>query len=263
VNENHHRLMNAISVLAIELPRPTIEKIARRLTTRSGGSMGAELVALGVTPRAQELLRELGESWNQNAEVESPAVAIALIAASDTAARITSQQLLEIVWTGPSAFGSPTRRVDQVLYELIDGAERDILLASYVAYKAEKALNALHGATQRGVDVRLILELADESGGKLIFDGLEQIKKTVPAARVFYWPLENRRRDSKGRHGIFHAKCLVADGNVTLVSSANLTDYGLEENIELGFLMRGAEVAERLKIHFERLVLQGDLREVS
>lgn len=263
MNENLDRLMSIISALAIELPRPTVEKVARQLMKESSRMAGADLAVLGVTPRAQDLLGELGASWNQNPEMPAPAIATALLAASATVARVASQQSLEIVWTGPSAFGSPIRRVDQALYELIDEAKHDVLLASYVTYKAEKALEALHGATKRGVGVRLILELADESGGKLRFDGLQEIKNAVPAAKVFYWPLENRRRDAKGRHGIFHAKCLVADGSVTLVSSANLTDYGLEDNIELGFLMRSVEVAERLKRHFDQLVFQGELRELS
>ncbi|MDE3038966.1 MAG: DISARM system phospholipase D-like protein DrmC [Nitrospirota bacterium] len=263
MNDSLNGLMNAISTVAIELPRPILEKVARQLMKESVRMTGVELAVLGVTPRAQELLHKLGESWRQNPEVPAPAIATALLASSDTAARVSSEQSLEIVWTGPSALGSPIRRVDQALYELIDEAERDVLLASYVTYKAEKALKALHGATKRGVEVRLVLELAEESGGKLNFDGLSQIKSKVPSAKVFYWPLENRRRDARGRHGIFHAKCLVADGNITLVSSANLTDYGLEENIELGFLMRSTEVAKRLKRHFEQLVFQGELRELS
>lgn len=263
MTENLDRLMNAISSLAIELPRPTLEKIARWLMKESVRMEAAELAALGVTSRAQELLRELGGSWRQNPEVSAPSIAIGILASSDTAARVSSEQSLEIVWTGPSAFGSPIRRVDQALYELIDEAKREIILATYVAYKAEKALHALRDATKRGVDVRLILELADQSGGNLSFDGFQEIKSAVPAAKVFYWPLENRRKDARGRQGIFHAKCLVADGNVTIVSSANLTDSGLEENIELGFLMRSVEVAERLKRHFEQLVIQGELRELS
>jgi cardiolipin synthase A/B len=263
VSENLDRLMNAVSILAIELPRPTLEKIARRLMKGSGRLVGGELTDLGVTPHAQELVRELSKSWNQNPEVPAPAIATALLAASSTVAQVGSQQSLEIVWTGPSAFGSPIRRVDQALYELIDQAKHDLLLASYVTYRAEKALKALNNATRRGVNVHLILELADESGGRLSFDGLGQMKRSVPAARVFYWPLEKRRRDSKGRPGIFHAKCLVVDNNLTLVSSANLTDYGLEDNIELGLLMRSFEAANRLRRHFEQLIFQGDLRELS
>jgi phosphatidylserine/phosphatidylglycerophosphate/cardiolipin synthase-like enzyme len=53
-------------------------------------------------------------------------------------------------------------------------------------------------------------------------------------------------------------KCLVADRKWALVSSANLTDYALEENMELGLLV-GETTAGRLAEHFEQLIARGEL----
>ena len=48
---------------------------------------------------------------------------------------------------------------------------------------------------------------------------------------TYRWPLERRPRDDEGRHGSLHAKCAVADRELLLISSANLTHYALSLNM--------------------------------
>ncbi|MNC98119.1 hypothetical protein D3C83_159870 [compost metagenome] len=55
-----------------------------------------------------------------------------------------------------------------------------------------------------------------------------------------------------------HAKCLVADRGRAMVSSANLTDYALEANMELGLLVEEA-IGARLAEHFDQLIVRGEL----
>jgi phosphatidylserine/phosphatidylglycerophosphate/cardiolipin synthase-like enzyme len=126
------------------------------------------------------------------------------------------------------------------------------------SHKAERALKALRDATDHGVRVKLVIELAQESGGKISFDGLQSFRTAVPSAQVFYWPLDRRQRSASGSYGAMHAKCLVADRSRAIVSSANLTDYALEANMELGLLVERA-VAVRLAEHFDQLIVRGEL----
>ena len=51
----------------------------------------------------------------------------------------------------------------------------------------------------------------------------------VPLPRVLTW-----RLPSNDRHLKLHAKVLVADGHDALVTSANLTSYALDRNMEMG-----------------------------
>jgi hypothetical protein len=106
----------------------------------------------------------------------------------------SAEQRIEVAWTGPGTDAVPLRRVDQVLYELIEAAKSEILLVTYAAYKAARALDALQAATERGVTVGLVIELAQESGGKISFDGSHTIHARVPQANIFYWPPERRTR---------------------------------------------------------------------
>jgi phosphatidylserine/phosphatidylglycerophosphate/cardiolipin synthase-like enzyme len=50
-----------------------------------------------------------------------------------------------------------------------------------------------------------------------------------------------------------HAKCIVVDRQVALVTSANFTEAAQTRNIELGALIRCPRFAARLAGHFEVL----------
>ena len=56
-----------------------------------------------------------------------------------------------------------------------------------------------------------------------------------------------------------HAKCIVVDRRVALVTSANFTEAAQERNIEVGVLIRSRAFAEQLAEHFEVLAAQGAL----
>jgi phosphatidylserine/phosphatidylglycerophosphate/cardiolipin synthase-like enzyme len=53
-------------------------------------------------------------------------------------------------------------------------------------------------------------------------------------------------------------KCLIADRKEAFVSSANLTDYALEMNMELGLLVHGV-LTSRLAEHFNQLIVRREL----
>src|SRR5262249_39356259 len=110
----------------------------------------------------------------------------------------------------------------------------------------------------RGVRLKLVIELAQESGGKISFDGLQAFRAGVPLAQVFYWPLDRRKRNASDAYGPMHAKRLLADRNREILSNTNLTDYALEANMELGLLV-GGTIAARLAEHFDQLIVRGEL----
>ena len=54
-------------------------------------------------------------------------------------------------------------------------------------------------------------------------------------------------------------KAAIADEHAALVTSANLTGAALDENMELGLLVRGGAVPRRLSRHFMTLIDEGVL----
>lgn len=105
-----------------------------------------------------------------------------------------------------------------------------------------------------------MIESPQAGAGKVAYDGLAAFGPQVAAhAEVYRWPLEQRPRDDEGRHGSLHAKCAVADRELLLISSANLTHYALSLNMELGLLVRGGPQPHEVDRHFRALIHQGAL----
>lgn len=249
------RLLRALVELARELPPSTLNALMSALESGGGGQ---NLGRFAATPTMRVKLRRLEELFGLQPEIDTQAIAFALRSAAEAVSAVGVDQGAEIAWTGPATEAVPLRRVDQVIYDMVETAKEEVLLVTYAAYKAERALKALRDATDHGVRVKLVIELAQGSGGKISFDGLQSFRTAVPSAQVFYWPLDRRKRSASGSYGAMHAKCLVADRSRAIVSSANLTDYALEANMELGLLVERA-VAVRLAEHFDQLILRGEL----
>lgn len=258
MNEARFRVLAAILDLASELPPATLDALCTELESSAASPNWARLGTLLATQAGKERLEKLADLLTDVPDLDGRAVAVAIQSCAHAVATLRTTQRADIAWTGPGSQAVPLRRVDQALYELIDSAVSEIILVTYAAYKAERALSALRHASDRGVRVTLVIELAQESGGKISFDGLEAIRAAVPHARVFYWPLERRPRSTSGGYGSMHVKCVIADRAVALVSSANLTGHALELNMELGLLVHG-DLPARLAAHFEQLALQGEL----
>jgi phosphatidylserine/phosphatidylglycerophosphate/cardiolipin synthase-like enzyme len=176
-------------------------------------------------------------------------------------ARWSQEQHIELLWTGPSpASQIPARRIDQVLYDLIGSAKREIFLVTFAAYKISRLTDGLVAAICRGVAIRLVLEFEEESEGQLSMDALNAFPLLLrQEAKIYYWPLEKRERNGQGKPGKLHAKLAIIDGQVVM-SSANLTDDAFNRNLELGALLSGDEISLRLREHFDSLYADGILR---
>ena len=171
------------------------------------------------------------------------------------------EKRIELLWTGPSPDSQiPARRIDQVLYDLVEAANREILLVTFAAHKISRLTEGLEKALARGVHVRLILEFEETSEGQLSMDALNAFPHVIRQhAQIYYWPLDKRERNAYGKPGKLHAKVAVIDNQVVL-SSANLTDDAFNRNLELGALISNEEILQRLRTHFDSLCGDGTLK---
>lgn len=168
---------------------------------------------------------------------------------------------VDLVWTGPDSVQSTFRSTGPALLELIESASRSIYLVTFAAYKVPEVAEALQAALNRGVRVVFVLESDEVSGGKVGFDPLPYLcDDTESSAEVYHWPVAQRRRDERGRYGTLHAKFAVADRQCLFVSSANLTEFAFELNIELGVMLRGGTAPAEAAGHIDELIRRGVLR---
>ncbi len=261
-------LAQAIQRLVADLPT---ELVAALVTALDGSDhlswprRRLAVLAAAPQPAIREQVSAFLDLWQATAPTLSDqSVALALSAAAQAVEAERSQERLELVWTGPDSRLIPLRRTDQALLQLIDSAQETLHIVSFAVYRIEAIAQALVRAASRGVAISLYLETPDASEGRIAYNTLAAFGAEVQQrARIYVWPLDKRPRSTDGRHGSLHAKVAIADGCVMLVSSANLTEYAMTLNMELGVMVYGGVSPERVAEHLRRLVEQGTFRRVE
>lgn len=254
--------------IALELPASLIQTLAQAIATSDVVDWGyarQRLLELTPQPRLRALVERFLDTWHRRAAELSPqSVALALVTATATAQHCREAQVVELIWTGPGVMEVPLRRTDQALLEVINAAHQSLLVVSFAVYKIPAITAALVGAFERGVDLRICVEAPEPSGERIAYDTIKALGPAVQQrAAIYIWPQDQRPADEQGHTGRLHAKCAVADEQVLFISSANLTDYAMNLNMEMGTLIRGGPLPQLVAAHFARLIEGGVLRQVQ
>lgn len=165
------------------------------------------------------------------------------------------QQYLELVWTGPTTDRVILRRTDQVLLDLIQEAKLSLIIVTFAAHKIPVIAQALRSAVERNVKIDIILESPETDAGKIAHSAFKTLDSyAAEMLKIYVWPVAKREKDEAGRHGSLHVKCAVADDNIALISSANLTGYAFNLNMELGVLIHGGDIPHTIAEHLRQLI---------
>ena len=161
----------------------------------------------------------------------------------------SEKQTVDLAWTGPVQFAVPTRSTLATAKEMVSGGTRQITVVGYrITEGAKSIFELLAERRSSNVLVRIILDEAVEQMATL---------------RVM-WPAECAPPEVyENRTSGLHAKVLVVDSCDALVTSANLTHYGLESNIEFGVRIRGDAIPLKIEALLDELVKAGHFRRVD
>lgn len=212
-------------------------------------------------------LQALQNLWSREASTLS-ATALAISLRASVAAALESrhrQPVTQVVWTGPKVEGSFLRSTREVVRELIRGARNELLVIGYwIAARdegegiIEEVIELVGEAVHRGVSVRVIIDERERTDGR---DNRQVLLAAWPSEvsfpQIFTW-----RLPASDRHLKLHAKVLVADRKDALVTSANLTFYAMDRNMEMGVRVVGAP-ASSIADHFHRLIDAGVLEDFT
>ena len=255
---------------------PLLAEAGRQLSKGGAGEVASAIRAAGSpdkllqradglpTPPQQKLAADLAHAWSP-ANASPDSVALALQSAQAAAEAEHFGETIELTWTGPKSHDVAVSRNDEALFQLIDEAQTELLVVSAFTWNMPAVVEKLSAAVDRGVDVRLVLEYHDNQGQPTGFDPAHDLGGSLsPDILIYQWPPEVRQQDPKTKKlGYLHVKCAVADRGRAFVSSANLTVYAMEMNMELGVTIRGGTVPERIAGHFEALINEGILQRVE
>jgi phosphatidylserine/phosphatidylglycerophosphate/cardiolipin synthase-like enzyme len=156
---------------------------------------------------------------------------------------------VDLVLSGPSSSAVSARATEQVLLEIVGGAQEELWLATYNLNMYPGLRAALHRALEQGVMVYVLAEDAKPGFNPAAGVGGLAVKRLL-------WPQENRTASSAA----MQAKIAAADHAVALVTSANLSESAANHSMESGLLIRGGSVPRQLTEHLECLLFDGTLR---
>ena len=253
-------LTEAIVGAALHIPEDLLRAGAGAIEDFPDWSPRSQAALLNAIPAAhyREQARSISQAWAGAQAVAGAAVAAAMRAAAATAAAARSEHKASLVWTGPQTDVAGLRSTRSVLYTLVANATQSLVLVSFASHDVAELTTSLAAATARGVKVTLILETPDNPGGPLTLDSTHPFESIKEAAKFYRWPLGAREAffASTAR---FHAKCVIADRSSALITSANLTSAGINDNIELGVYIEAGSLPQRLSEHLELLIEEGTL----
>jgi phosphatidylserine/phosphatidylglycerophosphate/cardiolipin synthase-like enzyme len=243
------QLLDALSALVRQVSPEKIESISSKFRSAPPGGADAALTGLVGSPAAAKAIGQLITAWKKTS-VSSTELAAMLLAAKHVLVQNEAEQSIELVWTGPTTPFVAARRTEQALLQVINGARKTLFITSFVAYDVSTIVKALNGAVERGVSVSMLLEASHEHGGNVSIDGIGKMQSLVPCAQVYAW----REKSGHFIDGSVHAKVAVADAALCFITSANLTGYAMDRNMEVGVIFSGSEIPKLLEAHLQALV---------
>jgi cardiolipin synthase len=157
-----------------------------------------------------------------------------------------SRDYVSVVTTGLGWLGGGAGAIERTLTELIETAERELVLAVYAMSPGPVRIwDALEQAIDGGISCTLIADRL-ESQARDVRERLRAMRDRHPATfKILDFVGETD-------HDHLHAKIAVADRRRALVGSANLTAYGMLLAHELAVRIDGP-VAEEISARIDML----------
>lgn len=243
------KLLDPITKLVSLISKDKVKSLARKLQKIGVAKSESVFNDVLTTPQALAFAKELVDVWKQS-EISAKELSYMLLTASHVSAVQQKSQSSELVWTGPVTPFVSTRRTEQALLEVITSAEKSLFLTSFVAYKVPSILKALTESAAKGVRIIILLESSKDFGGSLDSDLIAATKKALPSCEFAYWAVKEEEFEG----GKVHAKIVLADEGLCLITSANITQHAMEKNIEVGVLLNGGSLVQNLSCHLRHLL---------
>lgn len=176
----------------------------------------------------------------------------------------------ELVWTGPESSASHSRDTAVVVAELFRAATKSVLLSTFVLHQVETVFTPLAERMAQVPDLRVQLfvhvgrrEGDSRNESEILREFSSRLRKSWPGTarpNLYYDPRSLSLNDAE--RATWHAKVVVIDDETSFVTSANLTEWAQQRNVEAGVLIRDATFARQLHQQFEGLIQSRAVLEV-
>lgn len=251
-----------------------------QLSTASLMSLASSLregaLSSGITSNALQQIAgnratELGQCLQELLSDGSTTTQVARLieAVTETRQHVRDPSLLiDLVLSGPDVPGVPTGDTGATIRALIEDANSEILLIGYAVHNGQQLFAPLAAKMLRTPLLRVGFCL--DIGRKPTDTSLasEIVRRFAKEFRSKHWPWPalpelyydpRSLEQSTDKRSSLHAKCVIVDRRVALITSANFTEAAQQRNIEVGLLVKHVPVVQRLAGYFEALQNSGQL----
>ena len=261
---------NLLEDLAAHIRAGTLGWPVRAISLKAKGYSGIEGLPEG--------LRSLEAHFGNDAA--TVATVLSMLAAERAAAETEAKRRVSLVWSGPEG-KSQSEDMALAIGRLFARAQRKVLISTYNVGWKRGLFGPLVDKMQRDphFEVTIFVNINGELTREYRLAGEDPVAAFKrwfvathwSAARlpaVYYDPraLTARYVDpltQKEKHPPqLHAKCVIADDEAALVTSANFSDAAQNDNIEAGVLVEDARFVQALTQQFEGLVATKKLTRV-
>ncbi|MBX3270384.1 MAG: DISARM system phospholipase D-like protein DrmC [Sandaracinaceae bacterium] len=175
---------------------------------------------------------------------------------------------LDLVWTGPEARLSTSRDTAIVVRQLFERARQSVLVGGFRFDHGEDLFRPLHAVMRdHGVRATFFVDIATRAATAAgaeahATDFLDRFfwkewRFGDPKPELYYDP----RTAAPGPPWVsLHAKCVVIDDEIALITSANFTDRGQTRNTELGVRIEDEAFAGQVAAQWRGLISAGIVR---
>lgn len=213
--------------------------IADRLTDGDTLTTALKVIAVGHRAECRGLLELLGTDATTRTTAETRRI-LALRAIEGARALPTT---LTPLWTMPGHLaqsGPLTSSVPQ----LVDSARHSVTCSTFNFQRTSGLWTSLHRAAQRGdlaVRVYLDAKAADDNGQRAWGPSSTEVAEQLSPAEIW------RTKTFDGKYVRNHAKFLIIDHHLLLVTSANFSWSAENANVEFGVLVDNPNLAEAVE----------------
>ena len=178
----------------------------------------------------------------------------------------------ELVLSGPTVPDVPMTDTWPTVQGLVDSAETEVLMVGYAVANGKRIFARLAERMRMKLDlkVRLHLDISRKLGdtsldSEIVLRFLMDFsKRHWPGDRlpdIYYLPAA--LDPNPKQRAVLHAKCIIVDRRVALITSANFTEAAQLRNIEAGVLLRDPIPCARLASYLDGLIACKTLRPAS
>lgn len=244
------------------IPIQSLMSLTTALKNSAPNTISKRTLQQIVGPHLNHIEALIQSLWHEG--MTSPQIAIVFEAVLQARLQLApSNQLFDLVLSGPTIAGIPTRDTAAIFNELLYQAQKQVLIVGYAFYAGRVLFEPLaqRMIAQPELEIIICLNLHRPNHDN---DDTETIRRRfVTDFYAQHWPWEQKPimyydaralADHSRERASLHAKCVIVDQKRALITSANFTEAAQSRNIEAGVIINHDLTVQRLAAYFEGLI---------